>query len=912
MSRISHPAVRVLSASTLAAVGLGIVAATGPSGSAAATTTISIVAPNGHAGGQVGFHKGSDQAEDQGENIAQWAQGGQDLGPISVGAKNTVHADGAKGGDGGDVMITYDNKIYASCVDGAAGPFRVAVQRVHAFAGAGGRGGASAGNHKDSLNGQGSDQGEDQGENIAQFVENTRPRTVEVNAVNRAHSGNVVGGHGGNVKVVFNNTTVCGAAPAGSSTPPPPSKFVDGSGNIAAAFYGYADCGTNTLLDGTVLNVRAGNGGAGGSVAEGQGSDQGEDQGENIGQWATGSVTTGGIHVFAPHNFLSSGMANGHVGASVSVTFHNIINCTTSSTAAPLSDTAPVQVHAGAGGVGGTTGRGQSADQGEDQGENIGQFAVGRTRFGNTSVIADSKAVAGDAQGGPGGHVTVVYHDASSCSTTGVVAMDERVAAAGGYGGRGGSSGRDQGSDQGEDQGENIGQFATGRVHFGDINVRSTSTLQSGDSSGGHGGSVTAAYHPAGCPSDTVGTSSLLEAVHVIGGHGGHGGSSAHGQGSDQGEDQGENIGQFASGQVRFHDITVDATNVLLAGDANGGAGGSIHVTRAVASCQVSTCTSLTSSQHVTGAAGRGGTGGSSGRGQGSDQSEDQGENILQRARGGVIAGRVKVTPHNTIHSGLAVGGKGGDVVIQPAPRAISARSTSCVPLIDGLMVAVDPGLGGGAGADGRVTSGPDGLTRAAGCAVPRLAWRSAIHLARHLASQAFSRVKICRGKFGGTAVDLIVPSGAVCTVTANAQIVHDLTVRPGGALRFLGAEVGHNLLAKGAAGVLIRGGTVGHTLSVIRLLGHRFDAGNEICGAQVESDILVAKGLVGARRMVIGNNVGCPGNRADHDIKVESNAFHVVIRNNTAAHAVFCARNAAVDASGNTGASSVWCASKG
>src|SRR6202008_1314367 len=114
-----------------------------------------------------------------------------------------------------------DNRIYASCGTRAAGPFRVAVQRVHAFAGAGGRGGASAGQPSDSLSGQGSDQGEDQGENIAQFVKNTRPRTVVVKAVNRAHSGNVVGGRGGNVKVVFNNRTVCGAAPPGSSTPPP-------------------------------------------------------------------------------------------------------------------------------------------------------------------------------------------------------------------------------------------------------------------------------------------------------------------------------------------------------------------------------------------------------------------------------------------------------------------------------------------------------------------------------------------------------------------------------------------------------------------------------------------------------------------------------------------------------------------
>ena len=443
----------------LASIGASIVLLVGQSSTAppalgagvseprAATMSLptQIVARDGRSGGIVGFEQGADQGEDQGENIGQFATGQGNLGPTQVWARNRIRAGFARGGHGGGVTVTYDNHVYTAC-DGTAGPYVFAVEPVDIWAGSGGLGGASGGNRKDILGGQGSDQAEDQGENIGQFAKrHIRIGPTTVGAHNRNVARSTRGGDGGNVRIAFNTDTHCGAPPSGVRVDGVATATnVDAAGNVGVAFTTFTDCVTGTSLADTPITIRAGSGGAGGSSGTGQGSDQAEDQGENIGQFATGSAFGGPTVVSAPNNILIAPDADGRPGAAVSVTFENYISCQSASgDPGTSSATAPVVVHAGDGGAGGITGRGQGSDQAEDQGENVGQFASGHARIDWTRVRGLNHNIAGNANGGSGGNVLITYNDQTECSASmPAVTVDERVSAHAGAGGAGGNSGR--------------------------------------------------------------------------------------------------------------------------------------------------------------------------------------------------------------------------------------------------------------------------------------------------------------------------------------------------------------------------------------------------------------------------------------------------------------------------------------
>jgi hypothetical protein len=526
---------------------------------AGATTAIVSPVPvqirSGRGGdaGVTGSGQGTDQGEDQGENIAQQGKGVTNVAPTTVTAINRIESGLARGGNGGNVSLTFNQ--YTLCVGGPTvptppPPSTAGVQRdaagnvVATFvthttcssapmapivirAGNGGKGGTTGA-------AQATDQGEDQGENIGQFSSGS------------SHSG---------------PTSVFG----GNSLDSPPANGHDGR-NITVTFDNFVDasCGSGPTSAASPIVVSTGAGGRGGYSGNGQGTDQGEDQGENIGQYAVGNTRIGPVRVTA-QNSTHSGAVDGGNGGTVTVTFNDFGACTAGTAPAAAADER-VSAAAGAGGAAGRTGRDQGADQGEDQGENIGQFAKGRAFLGAVDVIASNSNVSGTADGGVGGNVNVTFH-AGACVPS---ATDESVAGSAGTGGRGGETGRRQGLDQGEDQGENIGQLAKDHVHFGHTTVHAINLNKADDALGGNGGNVT--VQSGSCPAGGIDMR-----VPATPGAGGSGGTSGQEQGADQAEDQGENIGLRARSSGGTATVTNDGHNV--AGRVDAGTTGVAHVT---------------------------------------------------------------------------------------------------------------------------------------------------------------------------------------------------------------------------------------------------------------------------------------------------------------------------------------------
>jgi len=268
------------------------------------------------------------------------------------------------------------------------------------------------------------------------------------------------------------------------------------------------------------------------------------------------------------------------------------------------------------------------------------------------------------------------------------------VVVRGGHGGSGGEIGRLQGQDQGEDQGENVGRHLSGHRTIGDTYIWAINTNHAGDVVGGKGSDVdlTLNLH-AVCPG---GVTPVAPPILVLGGQGGDGGDTGHGQGLDQGEDQGENIGQYAHGHARIGNVLVKAFNHDDAGVARGGRGGDVHVTiRFFAACSPPPMPSV----HITVVGGNGGAGGLSGRRQGEDQGEDQGENVGQFAKNYARIGDVTIRARNTNRSGSVRGGRGGNVTLAYENIAVDCSGTpGTLPPVELDVLAGDGGAGGNTG----------------------------------------------------------------------------------------------------------------------------------------------------------------------------------------------------------------------
>jgi hypothetical protein len=834
-SRIGRPALVAAVALVAALVFLTAAgAAAGPrNGTAKGAGATLIKAGDGTKGGETGTGQGSDQGEDQGENIFQFGKGPFHIGPTSVSAANTIGSGNVNGGKGGDVSVTFNDYVTTTCGNGQTELFSL-PQTVVVTAGKGGAGGKTG-------EGQGSDQGEDQGENIGQAAgKGTHLSPSMVEAVNSITSGDALGGKGGDVTVVFNTYTTCAPASQGPKNVPPPTSDVtqDASGNIQATYTTYVACDAGTPQP---FDIVGGAGGAGGQSGKEQGSDQGEDQGENIGQFAKGGPRPGPTTVSAPNNTIHSADATGTNGGTVTVTFDNYMDLTCAT--GPSSSFGSVVVNGGAGGKGGHTGIGQGADQGEDQGENVGQFAKGGAAVGSVSVKAHNSNLSGSATGGSGGDVSVTYNDFGTCAgVTPSPAVKEGVGASAGAGGQGGNSGAGQGSDQGEDQGENIGQFSSKSSFIGAVTVGAHNTNVAGPAKGGVGGNVQFAYNDGSC---TVPAASSNELSTAAGGLGGKGGSSGHEQGADQGEDQGENIGQFSNGRAAVHFVSVHAVNRNVSGDVSGGDGGNVLIPTSSGGCP-------TPDSRVTGTPGGGGTAGTTGVGQGSDQGEDQGENIGMGARKSGH-GRTTVHADNANHAGPAKAGGQGSV--GTACSALRARPHGG-PLAD-AATASRPAF-----------PGDPGVVR-------------------------------CDGTFKGKALDLEVPVKGVCRIRPGASIKHNIDVGTGGSLFSVRAKVGHDIILDQALKVHISGGRVGHDLLVEGPGFGRSRGTVVVCGVRVLHSLVVAEGTRGASPIVVGGP-HCPGNIVSSDLTVSVNQGHVTVWKNKVGHDASCFENHRLSARSN------------
>jgi len=151
-----------------------------------------------------------------------------------------------------------------------------------------------------------------------------------------------------------------------------------------------------------------------------------------------------------------------------------------------------------------------------------------------------------------------------------------------------------------------------------------------------------------------------------------------------------------------------------------------------------------------------------------------------------------------------------------------------------------------------------------------------------------------CNGVYGGSGKDVVVPSGASCTLLPGTRVSHDVSVQKGGSFSAQGISIGHDLKADKAATVTVCGSSVGHDLDVQNgtsvVIG---DAPNGCAGNQGGHDLTVKKN---AGKVVVGeNSIG-------NDLAVEGNQpGGATVRNNAAGHDASCTNNHPETGSGNT-----------
>ena len=112
-----------------------------------------------------------------------------------------------------------------------------------------------------------------------------------------------------------------------------------------------------------------------------------------------------------------------------------------------------------------------------------------------------------------------------------------------------------------------------------------------------------------------------------------------------------------------------------------------------------------------------------------------------------------------------------------------------------------------------------------------------------------------CNGVYGGSGQQVVVPSGATCTLVTGTQ-VSDLTVQDGGVLMARGITISHDLQA---------------------------DGGVTICGTTIEHDLHVEHASGGA--VTIGDLGSCAGDTIGHDLQVENNAVPVTVAGDHVGH---------------------------
>ena len=163
-----------------------------------------------------------------------------------------------------------------------------------------------------------------------------------------------------------------------------------------------------------------------------------------------------------------------------------------------------------------------------------------------------------------------------------------------------------------------------------------------------------------------------------------------------------------------------------------------------------------------------------------------------------------------------------------------------------------------------------------------------------------------CNGAYNGSGGQLVVASGAVCTLLPGTKLSGNVQVGPGGVLNDEGATIGGNLQVTNAKWVsVLGGGTIGGNLQVQGLSGTPAWGDNALCATTVNGDVQVqgngaaapidignlgaCTGLaalkVGGNLQVVGNAaaVTIGGNAVSGNLQVQSNAAKVTVTGNSA-----------------------------
>jgi len=154
-----------------------------------------------------------------------------------------------------------------------------------------------------------------------------------------------------------------------------------------------------------------------------------------------------------------------------------------------------------------------------------------------------------------------------------------------------------------------------------------------------------------------------------------------------------------------------------------------------------------------------------------------------------------------------------------------------------------------------------------------------------------------CDGAYLGHGHEVLVPSGAACTLLAGARVSGSVIVQRGGALLDAGAVIGGSLHVDGGASIQVGGGgSIGGALELVGLAGAPRASDDSLCDSTVRGDLLVT-GERASAPLDVGSAGACsagPGLRVGGSVRVRNNAGSVKLEGVSAGGAMVLEHNSA------------------
>lgn len=171
-----------------------------------------------------------------------------------------------------------------------------------------------------------------------------------------------------------------------------------------------------------------------------------------------------------------------------------------------------------------------------------------------------------------------------------------------------------------------------------------------------------------------------------------------------------------------------------------------------------------------------------------------------------------------------------------------------------------------------------------------------------------------CNGFYSGTAVNVVVPKGATCTLVTGSTVTHDVKVQKGGTLNMSDTTVDHDVTVDGTA--TICSSDVLHDLTADGpvTIGGPSCAGNTI---GVDLTVQNVKGGATIEDNSIGHNLNVTTNQGgvtiednsvSADMTVQHNGAPTTVSDNSVGHNAVCHNNLGQTGSGNTAGGSNTC----